>query len=239
MNMYASSAQLKDKAKGYLTGHYGLLIGIIIVTELISLTLNSVLDLFVPASANIIGYILSIAVTFLASVFMGVFNVGTALVYLKFAAGNTASLGDIFYGFSHHIENALTVSLVMNVLSMLLTLSYSVPYRIFLMTGNSRYLFMMLPCLAAALVVYVPLSLGLSQCYFLLLDFPDKPASELLHASFRIMKGSKSRLFYIELSFLPMLLLGAVSLVGLLWVIPYMQMTYAAFYFDIMKQEQR
>ena len=53
------------------------------------------------------------------------------------------------------------------------------------------------------------------------------------------MKGHKGRLFYIELSFLPLLLLGAVSLIGLLWVIPYMQMTYAVFYFDIMKQEQR
>ena len=98
---------------------------------------------------------------------------------------------------------------------------------------------MMFPCLAAAMILYVPLSLCLSQCYFLILDFPDKSASDILRASFRIMKGHKGRLFYIELSFLPLLLLGAVSLIGLLWVIPYMQMTYAAFYFDIMKQEQR
>ncbi len=235
MNMYASSAQLKDKAKGYLTGHYGLLIGILIITELIS----SVLDRFIPLSASTAGYILSVAIAFLVSVFMGVFNVGTALVYLKFATGNTASLSDIFYGFFNHLEKALKISLVMNVLSLILTLSYSVPYRIYLMSGDKRFLFMMLPCLAAALLLYVPLSLCLSQCYFLMLDFPDKPAEAILQASFRIMKGHKGRLFYIELSFLPLLLLGAVSLIGLLWVIPYMQMTYAAFYFDIMKQEQR
>lgn len=235
MNMYASSAQLKDKAKGYLTGHYGLLIGILIITELIS----SVLDRFIPLSANTAGYILSVTIAFLISVFMGVFNVGTALVYLKFATGNTASLSDIFYGFFNHLEKALKISLVMNVLSLILTLSYSVPYRIYLMSGDKRYLFMTLPCLAAALLLYVPLSLCLSQCYFLMLDFPDKTAEEILQASFRIMKGHKGRLFYIELSFLPLLLLGAVSLIGLLWVIPYMQMTYAAFYFDIMKQEQR
>ncbi|MBD5479319.1 MAG: DUF975 family protein [Lachnospiraceae bacterium] len=235
MNRYASSAQLKDKAKGYLTGHYGLLIGILIVTEVIS----SILDKFVPLSANTAGYILSAAITFLLSVFMGVFNVGTALVYLKFATGNKASLSDIFYGFFNHPEKALKISLVMNVLSLILSLSYSVPYRIYLMTGNQRYLFMMFPCLAAAMILYVPLSLCLSQCYFLILDFPDKSASDILRASFRIMKGHKGRLFYIELSFLPLLLLGAVSLIGLLWIIPYMQMTYAAFYFDIMKQEQR
>ena len=209
MNRYASSSQLKDKAKEQLTGHYGLLIGIILVTGLISITINSILDIFVPMSAGTISYILSVAVTFLVSVFMGVFNAGTALVYLKFASGGTASLSDIFYGFTHHIENTLTVSLVM------------------------------IPCLAAAMVIYVPLSLGLSQCYYLMLDFPDKPAAEILKASFRIMRGQKGRLFYMELSFLPLLLLGAVSLVGILWVIPYMQMTFAAFYFDIMKQEQR
>lgn len=239
MNRYATSSQLKDKAKELLTGHYGLLIGIILITGLISITINSVLDVFVPVSASTIGYILSVAVTFLVSVFMGVFNVGTALVYLKFASGNAASLGDIFYGFSHHIENALTVSMVMNVLSIFLTLSYSIPYRMYLMTGDSHYLFIMLPCLAAAAVFYVPLSLCLSQCYYLMLDFPDKPAAEILKASFRIMKGHKGRLFYMELSFLPLLFLGAVSLIGILWVIPYMQMTFAAFYFDIMKQEQR
>ncbi len=239
MNRYASSSQLKDKAKEQLTGHYGLLIGIILVTGLISITINSILDIFVPMSAGTISYILSVAVTFLVSVFMGVFNAGTALVYLKFASGGTASLSDIFYGFAHHIENTLTVSLVMNVLSIVLTLSYSIPYRIYLMTWDSRYLFVIIPCLAAAMVIYVPLSLGLSQCYYLMLDFPDKPAAEILKASFRIMRGQKGRLFYMELSFLPLLLLGAVSLVGILWVIPYMQMTFAAFYFDIMKQEQR
>lgn len=239
MNRYASSSQLKDKAKEYLTGHYGMLIGIILFTELASLVINSILDMFVPMTADTVGYILSLAVTFLASVFMGVFHVGTALVYLKCASGGTASFRDIFYGFFHHIENALTVSLVMNVLRIVLMLSYSIPYRMYLMTGNHRCLFLMLPCLAAVMVFYVPLSLCFSQCYFLMLDFPDKPAAEILKASIRIMRGQKGRLFYIELSFLPLLLLGAVSFIGILWVVPYMQMTYAAFYFDIMKQEQR
>lgn len=238
MNTYLSSAQLKDKAKDKLTGHYGLLIGSSIVINLITFSVSSMITLFAPSGYTITGYILSTALSFLVSVFCGVFNVGVALMYLKFAIGNQASFSDIFYGFSHHIEKSLMISLVMNAIGFLPTLAYSVPFYAYMRTSNELYMYLMFPCLAVALVVNVLLALNLSQCYYLMLDFPDKSASEILSLSFRVMKGHKGRLFYIEISFLPLILLGYMSFIGVLWVIPYMQMTLTNFFFDIMKPTQ-
>lgn len=238
MNTYLSSAQLKDRAKECLTGHYGLFIGASLFVGFISLIISNLLLLLTPSGGSIGGLILANAISFIISVFIGIFSVGTALLYLKSAHGSQAVFSDIFYGFSHHIENSLAISLVINAIGIIPTLAYTVPYEIYMYTGDDIYLFLMFPCLAVALIVYVPLSLTFSQCFFLMLDFPDKTASEILRLSIRIMKGKRARLFYIEISFLPLLLLAFLSGIGLLWAMPYMQMTQAAFYFDIMKPEQ-
>ena len=78
-----------------------------------------------------------------------------------------------------------------------------------------------------------------SQCYYLMLDFPNKTAGEILSLSLRLMRGQKGRLFCILLSFLPLLLLGWLSIVGTIWVGPYLQMAMALFYLDIMKPAQK
>ena len=50
---------MEEAVKKYLTGHYGMLIGIILFTELASLVINSILDMFVPMTANTVGLLRS------------------------------------------------------------------------------------------------------------------------------------------------------------------------------------
>ena len=74
-----------------------------------------------------------------------------------------------------------------------------------------------------------------SQCFYLMLDFPDYSAEQLLRSSMQVMRGHKGRLFYLHVSFLPLLLLALLSCgVGMLWIRPYMQMTYTCFFLDLM-----
>ena len=85
-------------------------------------------------------------------------------------------------------------------------------------------------------VVSVMLSLFYAQTYFLLHDFPQYTARELLQKSRRLMVHHKGRLFYLYVSFLPLLLLGLLSWgLALLWVIPYMAATEAEFFLDLIK----
>ena len=65
----------------------------------------------------------------------------------------------------------------------------------------------------------------------LYIDCPQTGALELLRESRILMKGNKGRYFYMELSFLGIALLGTLScFIGLLWVIPYAEMTALEFY---------
>ena len=56
----------------------------------------------------------------------------------------------------------------------------------------------------------------------------------------KLMSGNKIRLFYIFLSFVPLLLLGLLSCgIALLWVSPYMNATLAEFYMSIINNSNR
>lgn len=237
MNTYLSSSQLKDEAKDKLTGHYGILIGCAVLVSVIS-SAASIIPMFFSASNTLPAFFLSEAISFILSVFIGVFSIGTTLIYMKLSHGSQASVSDLFYGFSH-IQTALGISLVITGLSTLLGLSYQIPFNLYRFTGREVYYFATFLCLALALVILIPLSIALSQCCFLMLDFPNKSAKELLALSFRITKGHRLRLFYIQVTFIPLFLLGILSIIGLLWVYPYFNMTMTRFYFDIMKPVQK
>lgn len=237
MNTYLSSAQLKDLAKERLSGHYGFLIGTSLVVGLITYALTSLLTLFVAAN-TLYGFLLGQGIRFCLSVFVGIFNAGLALIYLKFACGASASFSDIFYGFSNRFDTALVISLMFNALSLLPSLAYILA-NAGIYTGKPILILLSLPLLAVMLCIYIPLWLCLSQCFYLMLDFPDKSPNELISLSFRIMRGHRGRLFYIRLSFLPLIFLGLLSIIGTLWISPYIQMTMAVFYFDIMKPAQK
>lgn len=69
---------------------------------------------------------------------------------------------------------------------------------------------------------------------FVLADNPEMSANEAIRESKRLMKGNKWKFFCLQLSFIGLMIIGALTLgIGLIWIIPYQQATYAAFYRDI------
>lgn len=85
----------------------------------------------------------------------------------------------------------------------------------------------------------VIISLFYSQAFYLLHDFPHYTTKELLTMSRHLMKGHKGRLFYLYVSFIPLLLLSVLSLgLALLWILPYMEATMAEFFLDLMRNRK-
>ena len=77
-------------------------------------------------------------------------------------------------------------------------------------------------------------SLSYSMVFFVKLDNPDMGAMDVLRKSKQIMSGHKMDLFVLGLSFLGWTILGVFTLgILYLWLIPYMQVTYANFYNSI------
>ena len=69
---------------------------------------------------------------------------------------------------------------------------------------------------------------------YLLKDFPRLSVMDTLRLSKKMMKGHKMRLFKLQLSFLGWIVLSGLTFgIGMLWLIPYMMTTFAAFYQDV------
>ena len=76
--------------------------------------------------------------------------------------------------------------------------------------------------------------LAYSLTPFIVKDNPQLSPNQAINLSMKMMKGHKFDLFYLYLSFIGWILLAILTLgIGLLWVIPYMQTSMAAFYLDV------
>ena len=76
-----------------------------------------------------------------------------------------------------------------------------------------------------------------SMTPYILVDNPELSANEAINLSQKMMKGHKSDLFFLQLSFIGWIFLSIFTFgIGLLWVMPYMMTAQAAFYQDIKKE---
>ena len=255
MIQYTSRAALKEKARDQMAGHYGNAIlmticrGLIVfsLTFAVSTTFSLILTLRMlmggSGETSLAEYLLLTVCTTLLSIFAGVFQTGITLFYLNTACNRPTTMANLFYGFKYLFKKSLGISAVLVLLNTVCTLPYDI--CLFLLRSGKGYdtVTMALLCIvlmAVGMCIYLPLALGLSQSYYLLLDFPQYSATELMKLSFRIMKGHKWELFCLQLSFLPLGLLCLLSFgIGTLWLSPYMNMTQTYYFLDLMQQEHR
>ena len=236
MERHATSAELKARAKGQLLGKYGTVIPAVLAVEIIMLSISGVIS-FPLNPQSIPGAIGSFIVECLMQLLGGIFIAGQTYLYLNISCGGNIRVSDVFYGFTHHPDRAILIQL----LQLLLMLAAYVPLFVVLglwMVIDSIY--MLIPVAVTfcfGLIVSVIISLMYSQSYFVMLDFPDFTALQCLRYSRRIMKGSKARRFYLDMSFIPLYLLGLLTCcIGLLFVIPYVNTTYSNFYRELMSK---
>ena len=236
MERHATSAELKARAKGQLLGKYGTVIPTVLVVEIIMVSVSGILS-FPLNPQTIPGAVLSFIIECLVQLLAGIFLAGQTYLYLNISCGGNIRVSDVFYGFTHHPDRAILIQLF----QLLLMLASFVPLFAVLglwMVIDSIY--MLIPVAVTfcfGLIVSVIISLMYSQSYFVMLDFPDFTALQCLRYSRRIMKGSKARRFYLDMSFIPLYLLGLLTCcIGLLFVIPYMNTTYSNFYLELMSK---
>lgn len=237
MNRYKSSAELKDLAKEKLSGRYLTAISAFVLIECISILVNALIVTTFPTD-TVTQYIIYLVVTGASSVFLGIFQTGMSLLFLNITCGRNYRLEDLFYGFTNSPSRTLTISLASYLVNLVCLMPAQIFGTLFMNTVSTTYMMLMLVTTGIGLLIYVPVSLGISQSYFLLLDFPNYTGKQALAASWKVMKGHKGRLFYMTASFIPLMFVASLSIIGLLWFAPYMKMTYTLFFLDIMNPEK-
>lgn len=250
MTAHELSANLKNTAREKLNRKYGNAVVIIILfliiqilgSELITFPVAMVSALFsMLAGSGQVGigyYVLVYLLQTVFSVFVNMMNTGLALFFLNMACGRTALVSNLLYGYQYLFKKTLAISAILVAVNTVIMLPYNICYFMYVTDTASvadwTY-YMGITMLAGSLLSLV-VSLFFSQVYYLLLDFPRHSVRQLFSFSIRLMKKRKLRYLYLDLSFLPLMLLGILSFgIGFLWIIPYRMQTMALFFLDAMR----
>jgi uncharacterized membrane protein len=141
----------------------------------------------------------------------GPLAVGMAEFSLKYSRRQKAELSDIFNGFNYFWNGLLAYLLIL----------------IFVVLWS---LLLIIPGIIAAI--------SYSQTFFLLSENPSMDPMAAIDKSKALMNGYKWKYFGLCLRFFGWALLCILTLgIGFLWLIPWMQVTFAGFYDDLKKVE--
>jgi len=238
MNKTQSSAQLKSLAKGQLLGKYDTTVTATLIVGTIFLAITFIAQFTIDTS--FIGFIFNILINVLIQLLFGLFQTGTASLYLNIACGHTYSVGDVFSGFKFHPDKAIQIKFFLVLIAEICLLPAQICFYIYHYSNSVPVFAISMAVLILGMITATVLMLSYSQVFYLLLDFPDYSAWSILKISKKIMRGHKGRLFYIQVSFLPWYLLTFFSCgIGLLWIVPYVKATNANFYLDLIQCIQK
>lgn len=226
--MKHTSAQLKAISRKALNGNWGLPIASNMILNATSFVIMFLIISFTNTT-TVTGTITSEFLTYAVSLFISLFTAGITKMTLNISRKQAYSMKDMLYVFHHNADRFLIVGLVIVGISFITGL----PVMFMSMNNNIPVSFILFFSVFDLIItVIIDLFLGLS--IYLLLDHPEMNAMDSMKESIRLMKGNKGRSLYINLSFLPLALLSVLTCyIGLIWLVPYMNMTMANFYRDI------
>ncbi len=138
----------------------------------------------------------------------GPLALGFALFVLSISRGQEAEIEQLFKGFERFAVAFVAMLLIM--------LFVSLGFLLLIVPG-------------------IILSIAYSMTFFILVDNPNFTAVEAMKKSRELMYGFKWKLFCLGLRFIGWFLLSIITFgIALLWVAPYMQVSFAKFYDDLL-----
>jgi uncharacterized membrane protein len=202
--MKTKNRELMNQAKDALSGKWGLAIGTSLVYILIIAVLQGAFT-FLPTLGG----------TAFFPAFGGIFTliiggplaIGFAMFILSISRNQSADIAQLFFGFQNFG------------------------------TALAAYLLMVLFICLWSLLLIIPgiiMALAYSQTFFILADDNSIGAMDALRKSQKMMNGYKWKYFCLGLRFIGWALLCILTLgIGFLWLMPYIQVSFAKFYDDI------
>ena len=229
--------ELRAAAREGLLGRYGTAITAFIIFMFIELGASGLLRALIP-TGSVTLVVLSFVAAFIVELLMGVLVSGLAYLYLNIIYAQPVSVSDVFFGFKEHPEKAVAIQAVFSAADILPLIPAQILVSRGLLAGaNIPQAPMLITLTAAGAVIALIVHLTYSQSFYLLHDYPDRSAMELLQASRGMMRGERLKLLTVYLSFIPMALLGIITLfLPLLWVRAYLETTLAAFYKELVSK---
>ena len=244
--MEGTISKWKGMARRSLKGRLGTAMLVTIAVPLMNMLAGVIGASLFPGS-DLLSIILGQVFSFTITLVMSVFSVGMCRMLLKMARREDYSYGDLLYYFRNQPDRVIWASILMAFISWLTSL----PSLVYDYTASTPELPAQITDTASlqmaelflqkqmiyliinlgGLVLNMILTLPFAQTYYILVDDEEISGMDAVRESFRMMKGHFGKYILLQLSFLPWMLLFAVTyFLIMLWVVPYMEMTNVMFY---------
>ncbi len=233
-------SEIKINARRMLMGEhssFGLMALIFLLIRLISGIAPSFV--FSDASAPI-QYISAFLLSYLLKVLADMFGVGLSKISYDISAQKSFSPSDILYAFFNQSDQFLKIKLlfagIQTILGIPITLlpvisekyNFSTPIYYAILLGGSLL----------AMFISFLITIRLSYSIYALFDDRSLTAIGALKESIRLTKGSYTRIFLLQLSFIGMHILSVLSLAfGYILTLPYIKTSEAILYNELKKCE--
>lgn len=241
------TAELKDRAREFLFGKYTPFAGVVLILIISYILSDNLFSLFFSNLSPFFSlqdhFILSESIWFLLLLFQAVLITsllpGLCLFCLKFLNHTAPSMSDLFFAFKNNPQRNILLSLLVSIPRLLFLEPFQIYFDFYQLTLERNYLFFSGLLLLLGLLLSIPVDLFCAVSFFLLLDFPRYSVPKLFAAALKLLKKHWKKYLYLELSFLPVILLCILSLgIGLIWGIPYIAVTCTLLYLEVMKPGQ-
>ena len=206
--MERTSAELKRLAREKLAGHWGLVIGAILLQALIVVAILLPFEfLFIFSGGGMVQFVAYLVAAMILGIISTIMQCGITRMMLCFARGQQAGIGMMFGEFTKRPDRYIVGTLLMFGIEMACLLPGSLCWLVGVLQGRMLANVIGATLYLAGAVVMVVIFLRYGLVFFLLVDDPQMGALEAFRESARLMDGRKGRLFYIGLSFIGMYLL--------------------------------
>lgn len=233
-----SIGDLKRAAKAALRGNYGILIMASMVSSLLSF-LGSTLTAALFPGDSVLAIALSQIFAIILSLVFSIVTAGYSYMLLKVAREGSCVLGDLFYFFHSHPDRVIIASTVLAVIDVVATFPATY-YNLAVEPGASmeaqmEWLTTYSVIFMVTSILSMLIGIPFAMIYFLLSGNEEMGGMQAVKTSARMMKGRIGKYLLLQLSFFPLMLLSVLAFyIPLIWVMPYMQMSAAMFYRDIL-----
>ena len=239
--MTTSNTEIKRIARENLTGNYRVPMMAMVLSYLITSTIQSIFQTRVEESQSTGAYIAYFLASVIAMVLSSVFALGISQIHLNLARGKEVHTGMIFHGFRQAnryvpaaailcgMEMVLSIPLGYGTYEFLRYFNASDPFD----ADNLKAICIFVGGWLVSMILLYLLQLVFGMFFYVVLDYPDMTIGQCMKGAVVGLKGNRGALLGLFLSFLGMGILGLLSFgLGFLWVGPYYEQSVALFYLD-------
>lgn len=244
--MKRSLPQIRTDSRDALAGNYSVCFLALFFMFMANMALNQILYLFpVPSVHGALAVLTDVVYSIPGSLVMTMIQTGFLFLCLNVARYGRPAFNDVFLAFRYDVSKAVGLCLIIGLIDLVCSLPFNYALTDLLLAGT-RFLHGLTAAQAlrsvgflilggiATMAMRVFFVYPVSQALWLYIDHQEYSGVECLTKSIQLMRGQIVRYLKLELSFAGYLALSILSLgVGLIWVIPYINVAKANFYMDL------